>query len=108
RQSGDASEAVLEVPAVGIRNTRSLDAAGTDGFEDGELSVIGGAAEWVQDHPVDPAKDSRGGGNTECQSKHCDRSQGQGPAEDTLCVPEVFKQASHGDSRLRMQFGFRL
>src|SRR5262249_35476268 len=32
RQSGDASEVVLEVPAVGIRNTRSLDAAGTDGF----------------------------------------------------------------------------
>jgi hypothetical protein len=40
RQSGDASGVVLEVRAVGIRNTRSLDASGTDGFEDGELSVI--------------------------------------------------------------------
>jgi hypothetical protein len=49
----------------------------------------------VQDHPVDPAKDSRSGGNTERQSKHCDRSQGRGPPEDTCCVPEVFKDASH-------------
>src|SRR6516165_1708723 len=98
RQSGDASEVVLEVPAVGIRNTRSLDAAGTDGFEGGELSVIRGAAEWVQDHPVDPAKDSRSGGNTERQSEHCDRCQGRGPAEDSCCVPEVFKDASHGIS----------
>src|SRR5215469_13954429 len=96
RQSGDASEVVLEVQAVSVRNTRSLDAAGRDGFEDGELSVIGGAAERVQDHPVDPAKDSRSGGNTERQSKHCDRSQGGGPAEDTCCVPEVFEDASHG------------
>src|SRR5215813_3894651 len=80
RQSGDASEVVLEVPAVGIRNTRSLDAAGTDGFEDGELSVIRGAPEGVQDHPVDPAKHCRGGGNAKRQSKHCDRSQGWGPA----------------------------
>ena len=72
-----------------------LDAAGTDGFEDGELSVVRGAAERVQDHPVDPAKDGRGGGNTERQSKHCDRCQGRGPAEDTRRVPEVFKDASH-------------
>jgi hypothetical protein len=50
----------------------------------------------VQDHPVDPAKDGRGGRNTERQSEHCDRSQGRGPAEDTRCVPEVFKDASHG------------
>src|SRR5262245_43362262 len=51
RQSGDASEVVLEVPAVGIRNTRSLDAAGTDGFEDGELSVIRGAPEGCRTIP---------------------------------------------------------
>src|SRR5215475_16207787 len=96
RQSGDASEVVLEVPAVGRRNTRSLDAAGTDGFEDGELSVIRGAPEGVQDHPVDPAKDSRGGGNTKRQSKHGDRSQGRGTAEDSCCVTKVFRDDSHG------------
>ena len=66
-----------------------------DGFQDGELSVIRGAAERVQDHPIDPAKDSRGGGNTERQSKHCDRCPGRGPAEDSGCVPEVFKDAAH-------------
>src|SRR5580658_3149580 len=55
-QSGDALEVVLEVPAVGVRNAGSLDAARTDGFEDGELSIIRGATERVQDHPVDPAK----------------------------------------------------
>jgi hypothetical protein len=49
----------------------------------------------VQDHSVDPAKDSRGGGNTERQSKHCDRGESRGPAEHTCCVPEVFKNASH-------------
>ena len=56
-QSGDTSQASLEVPAVGIRNVIVLDAAGTDGLEDGELSVVRDAAERVQDHPVDPAKD---------------------------------------------------
>ena len=35
QQSGDASEVVLEVPAVSIGNVRILDAAGTDGFQDG-------------------------------------------------------------------------
>ena len=35
QHSGDALEAVLEVPAVGIGNVRILDAAGTDGFQDG-------------------------------------------------------------------------
>ena len=49
----------------------------------------------MQDHPVDPAKDGSGGGNTERQSKHCDRCQGRRPAEDTRRVPEVFKDASH-------------
>jgi len=95
QQSGDALEAVLEVPAVGIRNVRVLDAAGTDGFEDGELSIVRSAAERVQDQPVDPAKDGSGGGNTERQSEHCDRCQGRGPAENTHRVPEVFKDASH-------------
>src|SRR5215470_2131787 len=70
RQSRDASEVVLKVPAIGIRNTRSLDAAGTDGFENCKLPVIRGAAEGVQDHSVDPAKDSRGGGDTERQRQH--------------------------------------
>lgn len=60
---------------------------------DGELSVVRGAAERVQDHPVDPAKDGGGGGDTECQSKHCDRCQGRSPAENTRRVPEVFKNA---------------
>ena len=43
---------------------------GTDGFEDGQLSVVRGAAKRVQDHPIDPAKDSRGGGNPERQGEH--------------------------------------
>jgi hypothetical protein len=41
-----------------------LQAAGTDGLKHGELSVVPGAAERVQDHPVDPAKDGRYSGNT--------------------------------------------
>jgi hypothetical protein len=49
--------------------------ARTDRFEDGELPVIRGAPEGVQDHPVDPAKHCRDGGNDKRQSKHCDRSQ---------------------------------
>ena len=95
QQSGDASEAVLEVPAVGIGNARSLDAAGVDGFQDGELSVVRGTAERVQDHPIDPAKDCGGGGNTERQGKHCDRCPGRGSTEDTGCVTEVFEDAAH-------------
>ena len=96
RQSRDVSEVVPEVPAVGIRNTRSLDAAGSDRFEDGELSVIRGAAEWMQDHPVDPSKHGCGGSDTERQSEHCDRCEGRGSTEDSRPVPEVFKDASHG------------
>ena len=57
------------------------------------MSVVRGAAERVQDHPVDPAKDGGSGGNTERQGKHCDRCQGRGPAEDARRVPEVFKDA---------------
>src|SRR5580700_242222 len=95
RQSGDASEVGLEVPGVGIRNTRSFDAARTDRFEDGELSVIRSPAVWVQHHPVDPAKDCRGGGNTDRQGKHCDGCPGRGSTEDTGCVTEVFEDAAH-------------
>ena len=54
-----------------------------DGFEDGQLSVVRDTAERVQDHPIDPAKDCGGGGNTERQGKHCDRCPGRGSAEDT-------------------------
>ncbi len=95
QQSGDASETVLEVLAVGIGNARSRDAAGVDGFEDGEFSVVRGAAERVQDHPIDPAKDCGGGGNTERQGKHCDRCPSRGSTEDTRCVTEVFEDAAH-------------
>ncbi len=62
-----------------------------DGFEDGELSVVGSAAERVQDHPVDPAKDGRAGGNTGRQREHCDCCQGRGPAENRRRAPKVFK-----------------
>ncbi len=95
QQSGNTAEVVLEDTGVGVRNRRSLDAAGTDGLKHGELSGVHGAVERVQDHPVDPAKDGRGSGNTERQSKHCDRCQGWGPAEDTHRIPEVFKDGSH-------------
>ncbi len=63
QQSGNTAEAVLEVPEVGVRNL-ILHAVGTDGLKHGELSVVPGAAERVQDHPVDPAKDGRDSGNT--------------------------------------------
>ena len=95
QQSGDAAEAFLEVLAVGIGNVRSLKAASADGFQDGELSVICGTAKRVQDHPIDPAKDCGGGGNTERQGKHCDRCPGRGSTEDTGCVTEVFEDAAH-------------
>ena len=39
QQSGNTGEAVPEVPGVGVRNLRCLDAAGTDGLKRGELSV---------------------------------------------------------------------
>ncbi len=94
-QSRDAPEARLEVLAVGIRNVRILNAAGADGFEDSESSVIGGAAERVQDHAVDPAKDGRGGGNTQRQSEHGDGCQCRGPAEDSPRVPQVVQNTSH-------------
>jgi hypothetical protein len=63
QQSGNTAEAVLEVPEVGVRNLM-LQAADIDGLKHGELSVVSGAAERVQDHPVGPAKDGRGNGNT--------------------------------------------
>src|SRR5271170_6361639 len=103
QQSGDASEAVLEVPAVGIGNVGILGAAGVDGFQDGELSVVRGAAERVQDHPIDPAKDCGGGGNTERQGEHCDRRPGRGSTEDSSCerrssrMPRIWVPALKGN-----------